>query len=320
MNFFILSCQAQAEKLYACGRMDEATQLVLREVGAHPASEKVRIAASDFFRGIGDYENSWAQVQAALAVNPDYVDLIVRVVQDLISLHRYEEAKVFAEQLRDRSSHSGARSIFASLKKIADCLAHSPSLVKAWELSRSCVLNPDMSSTGFPSLEVQPFQYWSQGDPPSDVQECSSQWNSLLTSIGLPPIQLFTKETAAAWIRAHAPDFEVPFASAYHYTIESNVFRLAYFSAGIDCLWIDIDMVPKCDAASILLSALSRPSSLLFFREYSPWISNCFLSLENGAFSFNRLLIKVSFQTFLSTRRILIPGMLRCVRLPTIKH
>lgn len=284
-----LSCRAHAEKLCSLGQMDEATQLVLGEVENSLTSSNVRIGASDYFRGIGDYEGSMAQMEAALDIKPDNVDCLVRIAQDLISLHRYEEAMVYAKKLREYPSHPGARSIDSSLKIITDCLLHSPALLKAWELSRSDAQNPLVSSSACPSLEVQPFQYWSQGDPPSDVQVCTNHWNSLLASIGLPSVHLFTKETAAEWITSYAPDFEAPFASAYHYAIEANVFRIAYVSSGVDCMWIDIDMVPRRDTASILLSALSMPSSLLFFREYSPWISNCFFIARKRCLFFQSL-------------------------------
>ena len=284
-----LSCRAHAENLCSLGQIEEATQLVLGEVENSPTSSNVRIGASDYFRSIGSYEGSMAQIEAALVIMPDNVDFLVRIAQDLISLHRYDEAMIYAERLREHPGHSGARSIDFNLKRIMECSLHFPLLFNAWELSASSAQHPRISSSVSPSPEVQPFQYWSQGDPPSDVQVCTNQWNSLLTSIGLPSIQLFTKDTAAEWIANHAPEFEAPFASAYHYTIESNVLRIAYVSSGIDCMWIDIDMVPKRDTASILLSALSFPSSLLFFREYSPWISNCFFVARKRCLFFQSL-------------------------------
>jgi len=289
MNTSILSCQAEAEKLSSCGRLDEAAQLVLREVADAPTSDLLRVAASDFFRHIGDYQSSITQNQTASAIKPDNVNLMIRVIQDLVSLHRYDEAMVQADELRKYANHSGARSMVANINRIMDYCLNSPFLLKAWELSQLPIQNPRSPLPAAPSLEVQPFQYWSQGEPPSDVQACSRQWNSLLTSIGLPPILLFDKISAASWIASHAPDFELPFASAYHYAIESNVFRVAYASAGRDCMWIDSDMVPKPDATSILLSALSCPASLLFFREGSPWISNCFFVARNRCCFFQSL-------------------------------
>lgn len=103
-------------------------------------------------------------------------------------------------------------------------------------------------------------QYWSQGDPPSDIKAIIEMWNNALRLIKMGPICLYSRESALSYIKNNAPDLELPFETAFHYAVESDIFRIAIASTE-PCVWIDSDSTPSTQAPVVLLEALASAVS-----------------------------------------------------------
>lgn len=271
------------------GFVEQAKELLYREIQLNPNDPNLRIEASTFFRSIGDYLESYAQVQQAIGLMPGNLSLQGSLIQDLISLHRYEDANAISESLRAHPSSAGIRRILSFSKRLFDVRQKYPLLFRAWEHSKSPIRVSNLITEPSPVPDIQPFQYWSQGEPPQDIKNLTLLWNALLSRFGLPRIQLFNKRSAADWIKENAPQFERPFKTAYHYTIQSNVFRVAFTTASRACMWIDCDFYPKSGAKSVIDAALKVSQSILFFREYSPWVAPGFFIARSNCRFFAQL-------------------------------
>lgn len=123
--------------------------------------------------------------------------------------------------------------------------------------------------------EYEPIQYWSQGDVPEDVAIVNKAWNEVLSSLGLKEIVVYSRETAFKWISQNAPEFRDSFSKAFHYAMESDIFRIA-FSSKRPAIYIDVDCWPLKHASSIINCALINKRSLLYLRSYRPWVLNGF--------------------------------------------
>ena len=89
-----------------------------------------------------------------------------------------------------------------------------------------------------------PFQYWSQGQLPYDLQDIQEKWNKIFLNMGLPAIKLFNKSSAREWIALNAPEFIKSFEKAPLFAVEADIFRIAYALKN-DCIWIDSDQYPR---------------------------------------------------------------------------
>ncbi len=120
------------------------------------------------------------------------------------------------------------------------------------------------------------IQYWSQGEPPQDVRFILAKWKHLMESEKLGEIRLFDRQTADTWIRDNAPEFHEFFANAFHYAMESDIFRIAYASK-LPCIYVDADCWPLEHTASTIRYAIQNAGGMLYFRSHRPWINNCFM-------------------------------------------
>ena len=107
------------------------------------------------------------------------------------------------------------------------------------------------------SKSWQPFQFWSQGDPPEQITEITSIWNEIFESIGISPIKLFDQNSALEYIKYYCPELEISFRTAFHYAVQSDVFRIAYAHKN-DCIYLDSDLYPYVTTANHLKKMLSE--------------------------------------------------------------
>jgi hypothetical protein len=119
------------------------------------------------------------------------------------------------------------------------------------------------------------IQYWSQGDPPRDVAFVVDQWRRLLAEEALGELKLFDKISGRAWIEEFAASFLESFDKAFHFAMESDIFRIA-FASRRPCMYMDIDSWPLPRTAEILRYGIAQEGSLLYLRSYRPWLVNGF--------------------------------------------
>ncbi|MBM5816966.1 MAG: hypothetical protein FJ083_10445 [Cyanobacteria bacterium K_Offshore_surface_m2_239] len=234
--------------------------------------------ASECYRSFGLVDDSIHTLKQAVSIHPRQRRLYINIVGDLVRANRMSEAHEYIGR---------ARRMFPGSHKIKSLLRHYENLLKAksrnsalfnaWSLtSRSANRNDkEAALISYSKDDVQPIQYWSQGDPPDDVNRLSEHWDGLLKLSGLCPIQRFNKQTAWEWIRNNNPLFLRSFETAFHYAVEADVFRLA-FASSKGCIWLDCDLVPQPGFRPAVLEALNRKTSLLFIRSSKPWITNAF--------------------------------------------
>jgi hypothetical protein len=158
----------------------------------------------------------------------------------------------------------------------------APMVVAAW---RAALDNTGPGAAlGAPHSEATLIQDLSQGTPPDDVQLVISEWKALLERERIGKVELFDQTSARAWIDEQAPEFSQLFAGAFHYAMESDIFRIAYASKR-PCIYVDADGWPLDHAAEILKFAVQSQRTMLYFRAQRPWIANgFFVSAANCPF------------------------------------
>lgn len=150
----------------------------------------------------------------------------------------------------------------------------TPAVVRAWRNSLENIAQP----RGIPARgnnAATMIQYWSQGAPPKDVELVIAEWASLLEREEIGQLKLFDRNSAARWIDEHAPEFSGQFAKAFHYAMESDIFRVAYASKHA-CIYLDTDSWPLEHSGAILKFAVTSGRSMLYLRAQRPWIANGF--------------------------------------------
>jgi tetratricopeptide (TPR) repeat protein len=150
----------------------------------------------------------------------------------------------------------------------------APAVAAAWRAALDNVVERSVVSSGAVHQATM-IQYWSQGTPPDDIQLVFSEWKDLLQRDGIGELQLYDRSSAAAWIAEHAPEFSDFFAGAFHYAMESDIFRIA-FASKRPCIYLDTDGWPLEHTAEILKFALNSQKCMLYFRAQRPWVANGF--------------------------------------------
>lgn len=167
----------------------------------------------------------------------------------------------------------------------------------AWIHSFQVVMSEPSSTTGSCLSRFQPFQYWSQGSPPSDLKDLQSKWNQVFQGMDISPIQLFDKVGAAEWIQQNVPELSDAFLSAFHYAVEADIFRIAYALKN-DCIWLDSDLYPTDLSKTILNQSLTNCDSCFYYREGLPWISNAFFATRSESPFFKKIVQDMSNFSF----------------------
>lgn len=124
-------------------------------------------------------------------------------------------------------------------------------------------------------LDIDIIQYWSQGMPPEDVQMVFNRLAYLVQSQNLGRQKLFDKASAREWIETHAQEYLACFDGAFHYAMESDIFRIAYASR-LPVIYVDIDCWPLRQFARTISHVVRSGSTLLYLRSYRPWVLNGF--------------------------------------------
>ena len=138
------------------------------------------------------------------------------------------------------------------------------------------------------AIQFTPFQYWSQGKLPHDIQDIQEKWNTILLEIGLPKIKAFDKTSAREWISSHAPEFIKLFEEAPLYAVEADIFRIA-FALRNDCIWIDSDQYPRKNTGQLIQQQGNNCDTLLMFRWNRPWITNSFFLTRKASPLFQKI-------------------------------
>ena len=137
-------------------------------------------------------------------------------------------------------------------------------------------------------IQFTPFQYWSQGRPPSDITNIQDKWNKIFLEIDLPAIKIFDKSSARDWINIFTPQFLKPFEEAPLYAVEADIFRIA-FALRNNCIWIDCDQYPRQNTAQLIHQCRSDCDSLLMFRWNRPWVTNSFFLTREASPFFQKI-------------------------------
>jgi hypothetical protein len=104
---------------------------------------------------------------------------------------------------------------------------------------------------------------------------------------------VYDNESAARWIAANAPEFSAAFSQAFHFAMESDIFRIAYASR-LDCIYIDIDSWPIAGISRVLDCGLRSGSSMLYFRAGQPSLNNSFFIARRNCPFFETLVRQCS--------------------------
>ena len=293
-------CQ-QVELWLLAGKPRRAQWCMAGALRRFPADKEVLTLASDVCRLRGQRRRSLAYAHLLVQRQPLSWRGYARGAEELLLLARPAEARQLIEQARERMAlpelavrRAAGMRLDVSERYLSN--ARTTLLIQAWQACQvwhdpfGCRLPLPMRVPGVPAISLlppaphaspQPIHYWSQGQPPADVQALSAAWNILLTGLGLDPIQCFDRSSALAWISEWAPDFQLPFETAFHVAVEADVFRLAYASQR-DCLYLDADLAPGPSSASALKVLLHTGHSALFIRSERPTLSNCFFLARQG--------------------------------------
>jgi len=293
-------CQ-QVELWLLAGKPRRAQWCMAGALRRFPADKEVLTLASDVCRLRGQRRRSLAYARLLAQRQPLSWRGYARGAEELLLLARPAEARQLIEQARERMALPELAVRRAAGMRLDVCERYlsntrTTRLIQAWQACQvwhdpfSCRMPLAMRVPGVPAISLpppasqacpQPIQYWSQGEPPADVQALSAAWNIQFTGLGLDPIQCFDRPSALAWISEWAPDFQRPFETAFHVAVEADVFRLAYASQR-DCLYLDADLAPGPSSASALKVLLHTGHSALFIRSERPTLSNCFFLAREG--------------------------------------
>jgi tetratricopeptide (TPR) repeat protein len=151
-----------------------------------------------------------------------------------------------------------------------------PVFASAWELALANRVPETAPAVERPApSDATMIQYWSQGAPPADVEIVCGTWRTLFARENLGTVELYDRPSAETWIRDYAPEFAGLFSQAFHYAMESDIFRIAYASKR-PCIYMDIDSWPLDHTARILRFAVQNKETMLYVRAHRATIVNGF--------------------------------------------
>ena len=238
-----------AQALRQCDRFTEAIEVIDEGLNLFPSNESILLEAVDACIQFGSYQKALTHcIQLSKISNNIYV-CSQKLIHIYIVLNRFdlaEEVLLHAGKFLSEGPAKRMRGEFDELKRLSD---EKDLLLKVWRNAKLWVpttASPEnlISSSGKKRIGIKPIQYWSQQNVPTDIQEITATWNSLLAKLNLDKITIWSKLDAKKWIADNAPEFENAFNTAPHFASESDIFRLAY-TKSYPCLWIDSDLYPK---------------------------------------------------------------------------
>lgn len=267
----MLKCQA----LVALHQVREALAILRDAVEAHPNDRRLlRLARSIAFQN-GRFDEATGYASRVVRLGPSDQRNKVFLVQCYMAAGRLDEVELFfsSDGGEQRGVLAKEKRYYDGFKRLVDT---APALASAWQLA----LENGVDRNAAPGCHVRELgatmiQYWSQGTPPDDVQIVCDNWRALFKIAALGRVELFDRQSALAWIRENAPEFVAPFSGAFHYAMESDIFRIAYASKRA-CIYMDIDSWPLEHTPAILRFAIEQSATMLYFRAHRPTIANGF--------------------------------------------
>lgn len=285
---FVLWYRFAAEAMTGLGRPQEALDILRDALERHPDDARLLRTARAIAFQHGDWTAALAFTDQILSSSPDDIKMLNFKLHTYLAMGRDEEVRMYAAA--NESVHPGLQKAINFEAWTGELRERSGPLVQSWEASHGIGTVPTAKISEQDSPPVTVIQYWSQGALPDDLVIVFERWDQLAKKLGLGPVNLYNKDSASAWIARNAPEFSRAFASAFHYAMESDIFRIAYASRK-PCLYVDSDAWPLPHAADILETAMRHGSTMLYFRAYRPWILNG-LFLSYPTCDFIKLLVK----------------------------
>ncbi|WP_156318193.1 tetratricopeptide repeat protein [Porphyrobacter sp. AAP60] len=284
----VLWYRLAAEAMTGLGRPLEALDILRDALERHQDDARLLRTA----RAIAFQHGCWAQALAfteqILSSSPDDIKMVNFKLHTYLAMGRDDDVRTYA--LTNEPVHPGLQKAVNFEAWTGELRERAAPFVQSWEAALGMRSAPTTKISEQDFSPVTFIQYWSQGELPEDLSIIFNQWQKLAKELGLGEVNLFNKDSASAWIAEHAPEFSQAFASAFHYAMESDIFRIAYASRK-PCLYVDSDAWPLPEAAEILRTAMRHGNTMLYFRAYRPWILNG-LFLSYPTCNFIKLLVK----------------------------
>ena len=263
-----------AQSLAALNRIDHSLAVLREGVAAHPGNLKLLGASRGIASMYGRFDDAMESALKLLELGPEDPKNHVLLFMCYMGAGRIDLAGEHLAALKGMEKWPSVAKLSNYLNEYHRLRKSFPVLVSAWE---NC-LRANGGETSFEISQAEKIpviQYWSQGAPPDDVARILSHWNAILSAGGLDEVLLFNRDSALSWIDSNAPEFAKPFSGAFHFAMESDIFRIAYASRN-PCIYIDIDSWPLEHTVQILKFGIQTGGSMLYFRAYRPWVANGF--------------------------------------------
>lgn len=278
-----------AQYLVKLKRFHKAQAQVGEGLRRNPNQPNLLAIAADISRASGDRSQALKYAELLIRHHPSNWSGYALAAQDRLSLGAVDVDREVRGLERFLPLEPNSKwSVFLSSIKAND---NNPSSrpgrwIRSYSLSRSKCNLPVATVN---HNEWQPFQYWSQGEPPAEVRKVTETWNYLFRSLEVPPVQLFDKKMARDYIEEFCPGLLIPFVTAFHYAVEADIFRVA-FAQKNNCIWLDSDLYPKVHTKDLLSALLAEPKTTLLFRWYKPWVTNAFFMTPSSSAFFANIL------------------------------
>jgi Flp pilus assembly protein TadD len=264
-----------AKALLCAGRASEAREVIDKGIAAHRRDSKLYNLAYHINVQLGETAAALDSASSQVRLDPTNPKAQHAVILSMLSLGRFAEAEERLAIAREAAPEFNAAKQQEYMRAYKKLKQELPALHTAW--TAGLTNRPDRArATSVNGAAAMPaVAYWSQGVPPDDVMLAVAQWNLCLADVGASNVALFDRQSAADWIAEHAPEFSSAFGQAFHFAMESDIFRIAYASRQ-RCLYIDIDSWPVDLAHHTLSHGVSSRHSTLFFRAGTASINNSF--------------------------------------------
>jgi tetratricopeptide (TPR) repeat protein len=264
----------KAQALLALQQVPAALAALREAAESHGQDRRLlRLVRSVAFQN-GRFDEAADYASRVILLEPADQRNKVFLAQCYMAAGRFDEVEhFFSSAGAERGAVKQEQRYYEDFKEL---LVSAPALASAWQLAlENSVDRKPAQATEGPALDVPVIQYWSQGEPPEDVQLVCANWRNLVERERLGRVELFDRKSALEWIRSNAPEFVTQFSAAFHYAMESDIFRIAYASRR-PCVYVDIDSWPLEHTASILRFAIEKTATMLYFRAHRPTIANGF--------------------------------------------
>jgi tetratricopeptide (TPR) repeat protein len=265
----------RAKALVALHRVDEALQSLRAALARHSEDPRLLnlLRSIAYQNGRFDEAVDYASRLAQRSTSSNHKAFLVHA---LMAARRFAEVEQVVGPCKERPERGVLRKEHQHYWHFRKLQETAPAFATAWELALSNGIDSfhPPSSAG-DDLNATMIQYWSQGTLPGDVRIVFQNWQALCERERIGTVDLFDRDSAGAWIHENAPEFTTSFSKAFHYAMESDIFRIAYASKR-PCIYMDIDSWPLERTADILKFAVRSNETMLYVRSYRAAIVNGF--------------------------------------------